>query len=105
MTTTQLTLSESQWQNARPLLADFLPETLEMVYAVMVDGQKMSDVARAHERTRQQLSYAVKKVSKIISDTALHTTSGEMKLVQVWLPADRAEDVMKEALQYEINKK
>lgn len=104
MANTQLTLSESQWQNTLPLLADFLPETLEMVYSVMVDGQKMSDVARAHDRSRQQLSYAIKKVSKIIYETTLQTASGDMKLVQVWLPADRAEDVMREALQYEINK-
>lgn len=105
MTNTSLILSESQWQHARPLLADFLPETLEMVYAVMVDGQKISDVARAHERTRQQLSYAVKKVSKILAETSLNTKSGEMKLVQVWLPSDRAEEVMREALRYEINNK
>lgn len=105
MATTQLTLSEHQWQLVRPLFSDFLPETLEMVYAVMVDGQKMSDVARAHERSRQQLSYAIKKVSKIIKETSLVTESIDMKLVQVWLPADRAEEVMREALQYEINKR
>nr|WP_269806239.1 TrfB-related DNA-binding protein [Pseudomonas putida] len=63
--------------------------TVEVAKAVLVDGQRITDVAEARGMTKQTAHAAVKRVRKILEEQG----AGELVPVLVWLPPELAEQV------------
>lgn len=83
--------TKEEWKMVAPLFASkrLAISTVEVAKAVLVDGQRITDVAEARGMTKQTAHAAVKRVRKILEEQG----AGELVPVLVWLPPELAEQV------------
>ncbi|MCZ9640996.1 TrfB-related DNA-binding protein [Pseudomonas putida] len=76
--------TKEEWKKVAPLFASkrLAISTVEVAKAVLVDGQRITDVAEARGMTKQTAHAAVKRVRKILEEQG----AGELVPVLVWLP-------------------
>lgn len=94
MSTDRITLEN--WQKLLPALETCSVLTLKIAQAVIVDGQRQSDVAREFGKTRQAVAASVKRVKEMIKPYSV----SELEPVSVWLPPELAKKVREMAKPY-----
>ena len=87
----------AQWEAYLPAFRDLAMGTVQMAKAVLVDGQKPSQVAKETGDSRQLVYAAVKRVRTILEKHDVQ----ELVPVLVWLPPELAEQVRQMAAPYQ----
>jgi hypothetical protein len=90
--------TEEKWKEIAPVFASrrLAIATVEIAKAVLVDGQRIQDVATARGISRQNAHAAVKRVRSILEEQG----ASELIPVLVWLPPELAEQVREMAKPY-----
>lgn len=92
-------ISPKEWQRIAPALRTCSQITIDMAYAVLVNGRKQVDVARDFNRSKQTVNAAIRRVSAIFNQTI--PEDEQLEFVQVWLPPDLAKRVKEMAKSYQ----
>lgn len=87
-----------QWNQVAPVFSSrrLAIATVEIAKAVLVDGQRIQDVASARNISRQSAHAAVKRVRSILEEQG----ATDLVPVLVWLPPELAEQVRDMAKPY-----
>ncbi|WP_152963869.1 MULTISPECIES: TrfB-related DNA-binding protein [Photorhabdus] len=88
-------ISQADWKRSSQALKSCSLLTLEIAYAVLVEGKKVIQVSEERNVTRQNTYAAVKRVTNI-----LNKQNKGLQLVSVWVPPDTAEEIYKMAEPY-----
>ena len=89
-------ISPADWKRVEPAINHFAKVSLDIAYAVLVEGKKQTDAAVQFDRSKQAVGNAVNGVGDTI-DTML---DNRLEHVEVWLPPELAEQVRKMAEDY-----
>lgn len=95
-------ISPEEWQRIAPALRTCSQVTIDMAYAVLVDGRKQVDVAKEFDRSKQTVNAAIRRVTAIFNEVI--PEDEQLEFVQVWLPPELAKQVKEMAKPYQ-NKK
>ncbi|EAB3483360.1 hypothetical protein BKN55_23570 [Salmonella enterica] len=95
-------ISPEEWQRIAPALRTCSQVTIDMAYAVLVDGRKQVDVASEFDRSKQTVNAAIRRVTAIFNEVI--PEDEQLEFVQVWLPPELAKQVKEMAKPYQ-NKK
>ena len=90
-------ISPEEWQRIAPALRTCSQVTIDMAYAVLVDGRKQVDVAKEFDRSKQTVNAAIRRVTAIFNEVI--PENEQLEFVQVWLPPELAKQV-KDCLLY-----
>ncbi|MFP1771076.1 TrfB-related DNA-binding protein [Lonsdalea quercina] len=94
-------ISPEEWQRIAPALRTCSQVTIDMAYAVLVDGRKQVDVAKDFDRSKQTVNAAIRRVTAIFNEVI---PEGEkLEFVQVWLTPELAKQVKEMAKPYQNN--
>ncbi|HBB1196434.1 TPA: ArdK family transcriptional regulator, partial [Escherichia coli] len=77
-------ISPEEWQRIAPALRTCSQVTIDMAYAVLVDGRKQVDVAKEFDRSKQTVNAAIRRVTAIFNEVI--PEDEQLEFVQVWLP-------------------
>ncbi|EJD8609986.1 ArdK family transcriptional regulator [Salmonella enterica] len=91
-------ISPEEWQRIAPALRTCSQVTIDMAYAVLVDGRKQVDVAKEFDRSKQTVNAAIRRVTAIFNEVI--PEDEQLEFVQVWLPPDLAKQVKEMAKPY-----
>ncbi|EAY8012469.1 hypothetical protein CP583_26055 [Salmonella enterica] len=91
-------ISPEEWQRIAPALRTCSQVTIDMAYAVLVDGRKQVDVAKEFERSKQTVNAAIRRVTAIFNEVI--PEDEQLEFVQVWLPPELAKQVKEMAKPY-----
>lgn len=97
MKTQQPRYTPEQWDKIKPAFRSLSIGTVDLAKAVLVDGERPSDLARKTGESRQLIYAAVKRVRSILQENHAQ----ELEPVMVWLPADLAAQVREMAKPYD----
>ncbi|HCD4636645.1 TPA: ArdK family transcriptional regulator [Escherichia coli] len=92
-------ISPEEWQRIAPALRTCSQVTIDMAYAVLVDGRKQVDVAKEFDRSKQTVNAAIRRVTAIFNEVI--PEDEQLEFVQVWLPPELAKQVKKMAKPYQ----
>ncbi|HCT4335989.1 TPA: ArdK family transcriptional regulator [Escherichia coli] len=92
-------ISPEEWQRIAPALRTCSQVTIDMAYAVLVDGRKQVDVAKEFDRSKQTVNAAIRRVTAIFNDVI--PEDEQLEFVQVWLPPELAKQVKEMAKPYQ----
>ena len=92
-------ISPEEWQRIAPALRTCSQVTIDMAYAVLVDGRKQVDVAKEFDRSKQTVNAAIRRVTAIFNEVI--PEDEQLELVQVWLPPELAKQVKEMAKPYQ----
>ncbi|HAZ6309622.1 TPA: hypothetical protein J8I80_003530 [Escherichia coli] len=92
-------ISPEEWQRIAPALRTCSQVTIDMAYAVLVDGRKQVDVAKEFERSKQTVNAAIRRVTAIFNEVI--PEDEQLEFVQVWLPPELAKQVKEMAKPYQ----
>lgn len=95
---TEKHITAADWKRAEPAISHLSKSTLDMAYAVLVEGKKQTEVAESHNRTKQAVHNAVNRVREML-ETVI---TDRLEYVAVWLPPELAEQVRKMAEDHAI---
>ncbi|EEF8456962.1 hypothetical protein GQO47_005059, partial [Escherichia coli] len=84
-------ISPEEWQRIAPALRTCSQVTIDMAYAVLVDGRKQVDVAKEFDRSKQTVNAAIRRVTAIFNEVI--PEDEQLEFVQVWLPPELAKQV------------
>lgn len=91
-------ISLEEWQRIAPALRTCSQVTIDMAYAVLVDGRKQVDVAKEFDRSKQTVNAAIRRVTAIFNEVI--PEDEQLEFVQVWLPPELAKQVKEMAKPY-----
>lgn len=91
-------ISPEEWQRIAPALRTCSQVTIDMAYAVLVDGRKQVDVAKEFDRSKQTVNAAIRRVTAIFNEVI--PENEQLEFVQVWLPPELAKQVKEMAKPY-----
>lgn len=94
-------ISPEEWQRIAPALRTCSQVTIDMAYAVMVDGRKQVDVAKEFDRSKQTVNAAIRRVTAIFNEVI--PEDEQLEFVQVWLPPELAKQVKEMAKKHNQN--
>ncbi|AZH37228.1 hypothetical protein JZR46_004388 [Salmonella enterica subsp. enterica serovar Senftenberg] len=92
-------ISPEEWQRIAPALRTCSQVTIDMAYAVLVDGRKQVDVAKEFDRSKQTVNAAIRRVTAIFNEVI--PENEQLEFVQVWLPPELAKQVKEMAKPYQ----
>ncbi len=92
-------ISPEEWQRIAPALRTCSQVTIDMAYAVLVDGRKQVDVAKEFDRSKQTVNAAIRRVTAIFNEVI--PKDEQLEFVQVWLPPELAKQVKEMAKPYQ----
>ncbi|WP_224873764.1 TrfB-related DNA-binding protein [Klebsiella pneumoniae] len=92
-------ISPEEWQRIAPALRTCSQVTIDMAYAVLVDGRKQVDVAKEFYRSKQTVNAAIRRVTAIFNEVI--PEDEQLEFVQVWLPPELAKQVKEMAKPYQ----
>ncbi len=92
-------ISPEEWQRIAPALRTCSQVTIDMAYAVLVDGRKQVDVAKKFDRSKQTVNAAIRRVTAIFNEVI--PEDEQLEFVQVWLPPELAKQVKEMAKPYQ----
>ncbi|EFR3245104.1 hypothetical protein H0L44_004425 [Salmonella enterica] len=92
-------ISPEEWQRIAPALRTCSQVTIDMAYAVLVDGRKQVDVASEFDRSKQTVNAAIRRVTAIFNEVI--PEDEQLEFVQVWLPPELAKQVKEMAKPYQ----
>ncbi|EHJ2538608.1 TPA: hypothetical protein J8E98_004925 [Escherichia coli] len=92
-------ISPEEWQRIAPALRTCSQVTIDMAYAVLVDGRKQVDVAKEFDRSKQTVNAAIRRVTAIFNEVI--PEDEQLEFVQVWLPPEMAKQVKEMAKPYQ----
>lgn len=92
-------ISPEEWQRIAPALRTCSQVTIDMAYAVLVDGRKQVDVAKEFDRSKQTVNAAIRRVTAIFNEVI--PEDERLEFVQVWLPPELAKQVKEMAKPYQ----
>ncbi|HHF8106394.1 hypothetical protein ITI36_25690 [Klebsiella pneumoniae] len=92
-------ISPEEWQRIAPALRTCSQVTIDMAYAVLVDGRKQVDVAKEFDRSKQTVNAAIRRVTAIFNEVI--PEDDQLEFVQVWLPPELAKQVKEMAKPYQ----
>ncbi|HBZ9255841.1 hypothetical protein AZZ66_004796, partial [Escherichia coli] len=92
-------ISPEEWQRIAPALRTCSQVTIDMAYAVLVDGRKQVDVAKEFDRSKQTVNAAIRRVTAIFNEVI--PEDEQLEFVQVWLPPELAKQVKEMAKPYQ----
>ena len=92
-------ISPEEWQRIAPALRTCSQVTIDMAYAVLVDGRKQVDVASEFDRSKQTVNAAIRRVTAIFNEVI--PENEQLEFVQVWLPPELAKQVKEMAKPYQ----
>lgn len=92
-------ISPEEWQRIVPALRTCSQVTIDMAYAVLVDGRKQVDVAKEFDRSKQTVNAAIRRVTAIFNEVI--PEDEQLEFVQVWLPPELAKQVKEMAKPYQ----
>lgn len=92
-------ISPEEWQRIAPALRTCSQITIDMAYAVLVDGRKQVDVAKEFDRSKQTVNAAIRRVTAIFNEVI--PEDEQLEFVQVWLPPELAKQVKEMAKPYQ----
>ncbi|EAU4728401.1 ArdK family transcriptional regulator [Salmonella enterica] len=92
-------ISPEEWQRIAPALRTCSQVTIDMAYAVLVDGRKQVDVAKDFDRSKQTVNAAIRRVTAIFNEVI--PEDEQLEFVQVWLPPELAKQVKEMAKPYQ----
>ncbi|MEH9753375.1 TrfB-related DNA-binding protein [Klebsiella sp. 103027] len=92
-------ISPEEWQRIAPALRTCSQVTIDMSYAVLVDGRKQVDVAKEFDRSKQTVNAAIRRVTAIFNEVI--PEDEQLEFVQVWLPPELAKQVKEMAKPYQ----
>ncbi|MDV0829721.1 TrfB-related DNA-binding protein [Escherichia coli] len=92
-------ISPEEWQRIAPALRTCSQVTIDMAYAVLVDGRKQVDVAKEFDRSKQTVNAAIRRVTAIFNEVI--PEDEQLEFVQVWLPPELAKQVKEMAKLYQ----
>jgi hypothetical protein len=91
-------ITPEDWQKAQAILKTCSVVTLDMAYAVLVEGKRPAQVARDNDRTPQAVNSALKRVKDILEQN--QSLLQDLEPVNVWLPPELAAKVREMAAPY-----
>ncbi|EBR0370222.1 hypothetical protein DN021_24295 [Salmonella enterica subsp. enterica serovar Enteritidis] len=94
-------ISPEEWQLIAPALRTCSQVTIDMAYAVLVDGRKQVDVAKEFDRSKQTVNAAIRRVTAIFNEVI--PEDEQLEFVQVWLPPELAKQVKEMAKKHNQN--
>lgn len=94
-------ISPEEWQRIAPALRTCSQVTIDMAYAVLVDGRKQVDVAKEFDRSKQTVNAAIRRVTAIFNEVI--PEDEQLEFVQVWLPPALAKQVKEMAKKHNQN--
>ncbi|EBS5656421.1 hypothetical protein G0R69_005042 [Salmonella enterica] len=94
-------ISPEEWQRIAPALRTCSQVTIDMAYAVLVDGRKQVDVAKEFDRSKQTVNAAIRRVTAIFNEVI--PEDEQLEFVQVWLPPELAKQVKEMAKKHNQN--
>ena len=94
-------ISPEEWQRIAPALRTCSQVTIDMAYAVLVDGRKQVDVAKEFDRSKQTVNAAIRRVTAIFNEVI--PENEQLEFVQVWLPPELAKQVKEMAKKHNQN--
>ncbi|EIQ2824140.1 ArdK family transcriptional regulator [Salmonella enterica] len=94
-------ISPEEWQRIVPALRTCSQVTIDMAYAVLVDGRKQVDVAKEFDRSKQTVNAAIRRVTAIFNEVI--PEDEQLEFVQVWLPPELAKQVKEMAKKHNQN--
>ncbi|HIC8629671.1 TPA: TrfB-related DNA-binding protein [Enterobacter cloacae] len=94
-------ISPEEWQRIAPALRTCSQVTIDMAYAVLVDGRKQVDVAKEFDRSKQTVNTAIRRVTAIFNEVI--PEDEQLEFVQVWLPPELAKQVKEMAKKHNQN--
>lgn len=89
-------ISADDWKRAEPAINHFAKVSLDIAYAVLVEGKKQTEAAEQFDRSKQAVGNAVNRVWETL-ETVLEN---KLEHVEVWLPPELADKVRKMAEDY-----
>ena len=92
-------ISPEEWQRIAPALRTCSQVTIDMAYAVLVDGRKQVDVAKEFDRSKQTVNAAIRRFTAIFNEVI--PEDEQLEFVQVWLPPELAKQVKEMAKPYQ----
>ena len=92
-------ISPEEWQRIASALRTCSQVTIDMAYAVLVDGRKQVDVAKEFDRSKQTVNAAIRRVTAIFNEVI--PEDEQLEFVQVWLPPELAKQVKEMAKPYQ----
>ncbi|ECT8621149.1 hypothetical protein JOU96_004575 [Salmonella enterica] len=92
-------ISPEEWQRIAPALRTCSQVTIDMAYAVLVDGRKQVDVAKEFDRSKQTVNAAIRRVTAIFNEVI--PEDEQLEFVQVWLPPELAKQVKEMSKPYQ----
>ncbi|EIR4293913.1 ArdK family transcriptional regulator [Salmonella enterica] len=92
-------ISPEEWQRIAPALRTCSQVTIDMAYAVLVDGRKQVDVAKEFDRSKQTVNAAIRRVTAIFNEVI--PEDEQLEFVQVWLPPELAKQIKEMAKPYQ----
>ncbi|EEW9990728.1 MULTISPECIES: TrfB-related DNA-binding protein [Klebsiella pneumoniae complex] len=92
-------ISPEEWQRIAPALRTCSQVTIDMAYAVLVDGRKQVDVAKEFDRSKQTVNAAIRRVTAIFNEVI--PEDEQLEFVQIWLPPELAKQVKEMAKPYQ----
>ncbi|HHW3650357.1 TPA: TrfB-related DNA-binding protein [Escherichia coli] len=92
-------ISPEEWKRIAPALRTCSQVTIDMAYAVLVDGRKQVDVAKEFDRSKQTVNAAIRRVTAIFNEVI--PEDEQLEFVQVWLPPELAKQVKEMAKPYQ----
>ncbi|EEG9973805.1 hypothetical protein G3J13_004870 [Salmonella enterica] len=92
-------ISPEEWQRIAPALRTCSQVTIDMAYAVLVDGRKQVDVAKEFDRSKQTVNAAIRRVTAIFNEVI--PEDEQLEFVQAWLPPELAKQVKEMAKPYQ----
>ncbi|EAQ0722899.1 hypothetical protein EX068_22875 [Salmonella enterica] len=92
-------ISPEEWQRIAPALRTCSQVTIDMAYAVLVDGRKQVAVAKEFDRSKQTVNAAIRRVTAIFNEVI--PEDEQLEFVQVWLPPELAKQVKEMAKPYQ----
>ncbi len=92
-------ISPEEWQHIAPALRTCSQVTIDMAYAVLVDGRKQVDVAKEFDRSKHTVNAAIRRVTAIFNEVI--PENEQLEFVQVWLPPELAKQVKEMAKPYQ----
>ena len=92
-------ISPEEWQRIAPASRTCSQVTIDMAYAVLVDGRKQVDVAKEFDRSKQTVNAAIRRVTAIFNEVI--PEDEQLEFVQVWLPPELAKQVKEMAKPYQ----
>lgn len=94
-------ISPEEWQRIAPAFRTCSQVTIDMAYAVLVDGRKQVDVAKEFDRSKQTVNAAIRRVTAIFNEVI--PEDEQLEFVQVWLPPELAKQVKEMAKKHNQN--